>query len=135
MVRQKTSVSFSDSTREMIEKFCSYQPGMNKFSSKAEEIIRDYSALLERTKRELSNIFSESELNYIYDMLNGTLIYPEQISIRSILTIEIKDVDRYEELGKKWKVDVKELVKKVSNLSEFQAYGLVKMAHEWWANK
>lgn len=128
-------MSFADDTYKMVEDFIPSAFGVNKFSSKAEEIIRDYTTLLQRTKKELSEKFTKNELMYIYDVLNGTIVYGDSLAVKPSLVLEIEDGDKYDNLGEKWKVDAKVLAKKVNDLPEFSAYGLIKMAHDFWADK
>lgn len=134
MVKKKTSISFSEKAIQIVEEFPSSRHGLENFSTKAEEIITDYAVMMERTKREIGTLFSESELNYIYDMLNSTLIIASQFSVRTLLAAQVEEADRYEKLGEKWGVSPSELSKKISSLSEFQAYALAKMSDEFWMN-
>jgi len=132
MIRRKSSISFSEETRELVNKFVSRYPDKHNFSSTVEEIINDYAALLIRTKRELKELFSDEEMNYIYDMLNGSIIETKFVNVRIILVAYIEDSERYHELSKKWGVDYKKFLGKVEKLSEFQAYGIAKMSNFYW---
>ncbi|QNB44861.1 hypothetical protein BR63_00045 [Thermanaerosceptrum fracticalcis] len=131
--RKKTSVSFADETIKIVEEFPSRNHGLENFSTKAEEIITDFSAMLSRTKKEILHLFSENELSYIYDMLNSSLILADQFPVKNLLAAQVEDADKYEGLGAKWEVSAPDLAKKISELTEFQAYTLAKMSDEFWA--
>jgi hypothetical protein len=133
--RKKTSVSFADETLKIVEEFPSRIHGLENFSTKAEEIIQDYAVMLSRTKKEISQLFSDSELNYIYDMLNSSLIVASQLSVRALLAAQAEEADKYEGLGAKWSISAADLARKISGLSEFQAYTLAKMSDEFWSKK
>lgn len=132
MPRQKRSISFADETMRFVDGFPSRHRGLGNFTTRAEEIIIDYAALLARTKQEL--LFAESELGYIYDMLSSATVQVD-LPIRTILAASVMDADRYDGLGEKWGIDPGALSQKISNLTEFQAYVLTKMADEYWNNK
>ncbi len=134
-MRKKTSTTFLQATVDQIENFPSRHHGMTNFSTRAEEIILDYFAMIDRTKKELKLMFSEDELNYIYDMLNSTLIQADQCSVRTVLAAEVEEADKYDGLGEKWGVNAQELAAKISGMAEFQAYTLAKMADEYWSQK
>jgi hypothetical protein len=78
-----------------------------------------------------SDTFSESELNYIYDMLNGTLLTPE-LSFKVFLISEIEDADKFDRLSEKWNVDIEKFLNKLNALSEFECYAVCKIAEEFW---
>jgi len=134
MPRKKSSVSFDDRTIKIVQEFSSRYRGMDAFSALAEEIIQDYALLAARTKRELLSKFSEAELNYIYDILNSSLVMPTH-SIRYSLCAEVEDADIYEHTGEKWSVSAAELSNKIKGLSEFDAYVLTKISDEFWAKQ
>jgi hypothetical protein len=48
------------------------------------------------------------------------------------LTAQVEDADTYDGLGAKWEVDAAALAEKINNLTEFQAYTVVKMVDAWW---
>ena len=56
----------------------------------------------------------------------------EALSIKREL---IKDMDRYEGLGAKWKVDPAELTKKIEPLTEFECYVIAKLVDEFWGDQ
>lgn len=130
----KKGVSFTPEAVEMVERFPSRIHGIKEFSTKLQEMVEDLVALIERTKVEVLEKFTESELNYLRDMLNSTLMSPK-LSYRSVLLMQVKDADRYEGLGEKWQVEPAELQKKIEALGEFECYVIAKLVDEFWQNK
>ncbi len=128
----KKSVSLPEELMSVVENFPSRHHGLEEFSTKLQEIISDFAAMIGRTKREVLEILTEAEMNYLRDLLNSSLIYADQFPVRTILAGSIEDGDKYEGLGEKWGVNVPALVQKVKNMAEFQAYTAVKMVDEYW---
>lgn len=130
----KKTIYIPEKTKEMLDSFISASRCEVEFSAKIQEIIIDLCTLLSRTKREVKGRFSENEWNYLRDMLNGTILQSDVVPYRFVLTAEAEDANRYEGLGEKWNVDVKKLIEKLKNLSEFEAYTVAKMVDEFWAS-
>lgn len=97
----------------------------------------DYNAI-KNLKRiainEISNKFTNNEKKYLADMLNSTLINYD-IDQKTLLKLNIIDVDIYEHLGNKWGVNPIDLVKKIDEVSSFQAFSMVVIIKEWWNNE
>lgn len=127
----RKSVSFYPEHIEIVEKFPSRMHGMNEFSAKVQEILLDYHYMLLRTKKEIEGVFTEKEWYYIRDMLNATML-PSTISYATMLVAQIEDAAALDGLDEKWEVDAKELARKISTLTEFQCYTVVKMSDEFW---
>lgn len=127
----RKSVSFPAGTLDLIERFPSRTKQDIEFSTKVQEIIRDLSLLLDRAQKGLKNQFTEAELNFLRDSLNGTILMPE-LSYQPSLLLMIEDSDRLDGYGDKWQVDVPALVEKVKALSEFECYALSKSIDQWW---
>lgn len=128
MPRQKFSITLDSSMIERINDFVSREKSM---SGKFNEILHAYFTMLDRAKKEVLHTFSESELNYIYDMLNGTLLTPE-LSFKVFLISEIEDADKFDRLSEKWNVDIEKFLNKLNALSEFECYAVCKIAEEFW---
>jgi len=128
---QKKSISFFPEDLARIESFPSNYHGGTNISGKVQEIIQDLHYALLRTKPEVESLFADPEWMYLRDMLNGSLATP-QISYKTYLTAQVEDADTYDGLGEKWKVDAAALAEKINNLTEFQAYTVVKMVDAWW---
>lgn len=127
---QKKSISFFPEDLSRIESFPSNYHDTN-LSGKVQEIIRDVHYNLLRTRQEVESLFSESEWMYLRDMLNGSLAIPG-ISYKAYLTAQVEDANIYDGLGAKWELDIPTLAKKVTNLTEFQAYTVTKIVHARW---
>ena len=128
---QKKSISFSPEDLARIESFPSNYHGGTNLSGKVQEIIRDMHYNILRTKREVEPLFSDPEWMYMRDMLNSSMVTPE-IGYIVYLRAQVEDADIYDGLGEKWKVDATALAEKINNLTEFQAYTVVKMVDAWW---
>lgn len=128
MSRQKFSITLDGRMIDRINDFVSREKSM---SGKFNEILHAYFAMLDRAKKEVLHTFSESELNYIYDMLNGTLLTPE-LSFKVFLISEIEDADKFDRLSEKWNVDIEKFLNKLNALSEFECYAVCKIAEEFW---
>lgn len=128
---QKKSISFFPEDLARIDSFPSNYHGDTNLSGKVQEIIRDMHYNILRTKREVEPLFSDSEWMYMRDMLNSSMVTPE-IGYIVYLRAQVEDADIYDGLGEKWKVDATALAEKISSLTEFQAYTVVKMVDAWW---
>lgn len=127
----RKSVSFPAGILDLIEKFPSRTKQDIEFSTKVQEIIRDYSLILDRAQKGLRGQFTEAELNFLRDSLNGTVLMPE-LAYQPSLILMIEDSDKLDGYGDKWAVDVPALVAKVKGLSEFECYALSKAIDAWW---
>lgn len=127
----RKSVSFPQGILDLIERFPSGTKQPLEFSTKVQEIIRDYSLLLDRAQKGLKALFTEAELNFLRDSLNGAVLMPE-LAYQPSLILMIEDSDRLDGYGEKWQVDVPALVAKVKALSEFECYALSKSIDQWW---
>ena len=76
-------------------------------------------------------LFTEAELNFLRDSLNGAVLMPE-LAYQPSLILMIEDSGRLDGYGDKWQVDVPALVSKVKALSEFECYALSKSIDQWW---
>lgn len=101
-------------------------------SSKISESITDLIQLIEVTRRyEMVDLFSIDECLYLIDMRNGYLRSTDINLVRS-LEISAYDSNEYEDLSSKWKVDMDIFLKKLRNLTQFQAYVIEMACSEFW---
>ncbi|MEG6570150.1 hypothetical protein [Thermoanaerobacterium thermosaccharolyticum] len=129
MPREKFSVTLDDVMIERINNFVSKEKSM---SGKFNDILRDYFAMLDRAKKEVLHAFTESELNYIYDAFNGTILLPE-LSFKTLLIAKIEDANKFDRLSEKWNVDMDKFLSELNSLSEFECYAICKIAEEFWS--
>lgn len=131
MVVVKKSISLPTSMMKAIEDFVPRMPETTELSTKISEMIEDLSAELQRTKREIAPLFTESEWSYLRDAFNGTVTRPDFHPV-TMLKAQVEDADGYNGLGEKWEVDVSALLEKVKTLTSFQGYTVLKSIQEWW---
>ena len=134
MATTRKSVSFPAGILELIEKFPSGTKQPLEFSTKIQEIIRDYSLLLDRAQKGFKGTFTEAELNFLRDSLNGAILMPE-LAYQPSLILMVEDSDRLDGYGAKWQIDVPALVEKIKALSEFECYALSKAIDAWWVEQ
>ena len=91
--------------------------------------LERYFAILETSRRALAEKFDKRECGLILDVMNG-IIHVDTISI-SLVYAEIED-SLSDGLDKKWKVDSKELVKKLRALNYAENAALVDAVERWW---
>jgi len=82
-------------------------------------------------ERDVKYLLTKYQQQYLADVLNG-YIYTPGMSPKSSLKLNIIDGDIYQKLGDKWEVNVEELVRTIDNISEFEAYIIIKKIKEWW---
>lgn len=89
-----------------------------------------YFDLLARTRRELRQLLSDQEMGLIVDALNGTAFF-DTFGIY-LVHHEIADAISMDGLDKKWKVDGKALVDKMTAMNDAQRLALVDAVQCWW---
>lgn len=87
-----------------------------------------YFYLLEISRVNISNKFTESELSLICDICNGTIWEPHTISL---LSANVEDAGP--EMFVKWSVDQKKLMTKLSKLTSIETAALVDAVERFWA--
>lgn len=128
------NISINAETEEIINNFISRDPDIESFSPRLAEMVKDLAAELGRAKSEVADMFTDSELNYIRDSINGAIITEKQHPVR-YLVMSIRDSDEYDNLGAKWEVDAAALAEKIAALPSFHGYALLKSCQEWWAKQ
>ncbi len=89
-----------------------------------------YSEILRWGRADLRDLLSDAETSLILDALNGTL-WPEMTSV-SFIPHEVADAIRLDQLDKKWQVDGKALIEKLSTLSYAQKCAVADATERWW---
>ena len=92
--------------------------------------LERYFAILETSRRALAEKFDKQECALILDALNG-IMFADTISLQLVYA-NIED-SLADGLDKKWKVDSKELVKKLRALTYAENVTLVDAAERWWS--
>lgn len=103
------------------------------FSSRTggcQSILDMFPNLYTLTLDELRGVFGESELSLIIDLSNGVLPVPQVIG--QALAGQIADGIALSQSDKKWDINGPELIKKINNLSIFQAAALEIWAVSFW---
>jgi hypothetical protein len=83
-------------------------------------LIRRFAVLIQKAGREVAARFSRAEWNLIGDALQGNGSVPQEDVAYDTVTLiraTVQDADHLEGAGKKWKVNVGALVKKLETLS------------------
>ncbi|RLC76939.1 MAG: hypothetical protein DRI61_12400, partial [Chloroflexi bacterium] len=98
-----------------------------------EYILNAWPGIVKRTLADLSGQFTAGELSLIIDVFNGTALTPglagQHIAINVADSIDLDHTDQ------KWSVDKKTILKKLQNLTIFQAAVLEIWANGFWYGK
>ncbi len=129
-VDNRKSIYMPPESMEQVNAFPSRNP---EFSTRVQEMIACLHHAMQRTEQEVDKLFSESEWNYLRDMLNSTLLTPD-LPYRVVLPAQVEDANKYEGLGAKWNVNAQALADKLSNLPEFTCFVIAKQVEKWWQN-
>lgn len=92
----------------------------------AQRDLERYYQSLDTALREIS--LSESEWDYLRDILNGTYI---DAATARLLWAEVEDAE--EEYREKWGVNPTDLSGRLRTLSPFQCLAVVDAIERWWA--
>lgn len=96
--------------------------GLDKQYYSLSRIVEDYLTLRKQAMREIKNVFSEKELKYMFDMLNGVFYTSGPINPVQALEISIRESNEYDELGSKWEVSPEGLVRKIREIGNFNCH-------------
>lgn len=130
MTKDKRTISFNEHTTKTVDRLPFLSPSFD-FSVKVDSLINDHTNLIEFTKIELINFFTEAEANLLVDSLNGVHTV-SQISPAKLLKSSISDSMQLYRFDVKWNVDKTALTGKLSRLTSFQAYVVTLMVREYW---
>ena len=103
------------------------------FNEQINVSIRKLTAIEKASTNELRGRFDASEWKALVDSLNGTYTQDETFRYSTFaLVAHMEDSDLYEEIGKKWKVDIKQLCEKIKLLSAAQVDALYSRVEKFW---
>jgi hypothetical protein len=105
----------------------------NNFRSRnagCEYALNAFPALYKHTMRRLKGYFEQSELKLIIDIFNATMLSPglagQHIGASVVDSIELDGTD------KKWDINGKKLIKKINDLTPFEAACIELWANGFW---
>lgn len=124
---QKFSISLMDNTMKEISKRYHVE---GERSMAINRSLDRYFDLLTRTRRELRQLLNDKEMGLILDALNGTAFF-DTFGIY-LVHHEIADAISMDGLDKKWEVDGKALVNKMTTMNDAQRLALVDAVQVWW---
>lgn len=121
-------ISFRASSPTLAARFAApdgeaYSPGTT-----AQRDLERYYQSLDSALREIS--LSESEWNYLRDILRGTFI---DVTTARLLWAEVEDAE--EEYREKWGVNPTDLSGRLRTLSPFQCLAVADAIERWWAEQ
>ncbi|NLK93552.1 MAG: hypothetical protein GX273_10665 [Bacteroidales bacterium] len=103
------------------------------YPSLMKDYILTYHNLIYRIIKELDNYFASNELYCLIDIFNSTNYSSSIVSAYNFLIGNTTDALEYEPfIIKKWEVDKNVLTKKIKQLSEFQAFGIILVMYKFW---
>jgi len=94
-------------------------------------VLEDYFTVEKLVLRELKGYFTQNELQFIADALNG-LIFTPLFPASEVLKDELEKSEIYEKKAQKWNVNLNELFEKIDNLSESQIYVFMRAVEDAW---
>jgi len=94
-------------------------------------VLEDYFTVEKLVLRELKGYFTQNELQFIADALNG-LIFTPLFPASEVLKDELEKSEIYEKKAQKWNVNLNELFEKIDNLSESQIYVFIRAVEDAW---
>lgn len=108
----------------------------NSMRGNAITIFERYFDIIKVGRREVRKTFSDSELNLLCDICNGTMFEPFGMILENngILMQYQDTIDIYgEQFNEKWQVS--DLSEKIKNLSKLGQIGLIDVVESFWANQ
>jgi len=94
-------------------------------------VLEDYFTVEKLVLRELKGYFTQNELQFIADALNG-LIFTPLFPASEVLKDELEKSEIYEKKAQKWNVNLTEFFEKIDNLSESQIYVFMRAVEDAW---
>lgn len=129
MPAPKTSVTLSQKILTEIDRRVEFDDA-NSRSAVIDRHLERYFDMLARARRELRQLFSDSETMLIVDTLNGVGFWDTMAVY--MVAHEVADAIEMDGLDAKWKVDGPALLTKLANLSAAQSLALVDSVTLWW---
>jgi len=99
---------------------------------------RRYAMLVEQAGRELASVLSRAEWNAIADVMNGSadlMDYSEtpMVALQMIVP-NLQDGDALEGTGKKWKIDVADVVRRLQSLTPAHGEAILAAVRWFWSH-
>lgn len=108
--------------------------GYKNLNQAAERATLSWARLKKLTLLEIKGKFTQSELNMIIDIHNGLIfaapLYSE--NAKRMVMMSTTESQEYFKTADKWEVDIKNLLEKLSNLTNSQAFFLCEWAYQFW---
>lgn len=82
-----------------------------------------------RTEKEIHSLFTDNELNLVIETRGGSEV-SNGISFKDRLIYQIGTVIAEEILTTKWNVNKQEILKKITKLTEYQAFTLIRVSNQ-----
>lgn len=95
-----------------------------------EFILETFYTTFNHALHEIKGKFSDNELNLILDTFNGNFLTPQLIGQH--LHAQVDDGCKFEYLDEKWEVTKEDLLKKISELTNFQAAAVELWSSAFW---
>lgn len=131
VTKLQKSVSFWFNSEEDIWSYPVSIPDSD-FSHIVDEMIKVLRQQRKFVSRELTGKFSLNEAQLICEATKD-IMYAGEMSARIVLMHAIEDASDFYNVDLKWQIDRSEIVQKVKELTEFQAYVVISMAFEYRA--
>ena len=106
--------------------------GESSISQNAIFAISSFIEIKRQTLKELTGIFSESELKCLVDIARSTMFDQVFAAQKVSLIASIEDSEKYESTASKWGVDLKVLLSKVDKLTAAQCFFIQRETYLFW---
>lgn len=104
---------------------------LDDYSFKAKQMVYMLNEVYQgTTKKELIGLFDLNEARLIVNAFNGYLYSPE-LSNKTVLVANVEDDIQLNFSDEVFGVDAEKLLKKLNQLTEFQAFTVIRMAYEF----
>lgn len=100
------------------------------YSFKAKQMVYMLNAVYQGTKKELIGLFDLNESRLIVNAFNGHLYSPE-LPNKTVLLANVEDDIQLNLADEVFGVDSDKLLEKLNQLTEFQAFTVIRMAYEY----
>ena len=127
MEKKKISPRIEDQSREFLSTHFS------TLNAGAEYVLDGFPMLYNRSLHEMRKCFSESELSFLVEAFKDTKLSPQLAGQQ--FKIFCDDAMTFRNLDDKWKITSDEFLKKIENITSFQAACLEIWAKKFWFAK
>lgn len=104
-------------------------------SAGTEAAVEAYINLRMRIIKQVMAQFSRLELSVLVDILNATIFDPHFAAIPEMLSYSLADANEFENIGKKWEIDIPNLSSKIKELDPASCYFLQEEINRFWYGK